>query len=86
MLSMPEKEREIIINFFNPKQITKRTLSKFLETVHATEIQKHIKVQGLEENVSFDYLIKMAQTYIDQDKGFTLLALCIYGAVIFPKV
>ncbi|KAA0040173.1 girdin-like [Cucumis melo var. makuwa] len=27
----------------------------------------------------------MMQTYIDEDKGLTLLALCIYGAVIFPK-
>ena len=84
MLSMPEKEREIVY-FFNPKQTTKRTLSKFLETVHATEIQKYIKVKGGEENVPFDYLIKMTQTYIDEDKGLTLLALCIYGAVIFPK-
>ncbi|XP_050936265.1 uncharacterized protein LOC127144399 [Cucumis melo] len=84
MLSMPQKEREIVY-FFNPKQTTKRTLSKFLETVHATEIQKYIKAKGGEENVPFDYLIKMTQTYIDEDKGLTLLALCIYGAVIFPK-
>ena len=83
MLSMLEREREIFY-FFNPKQTTKKTLSKNLETVHATEIQKHIKVKGVEENVSFDYLIKMTQTYIDEDKGLTLLALCIYGAVIFP--
>ncbi|KAA0045014.1 girdin-like [Cucumis melo var. makuwa] len=27
----------------------------------------------------------MTQTYIDEDKGLTLFALCIYGAVIFPK-
>ncbi|KAA0056623.1 girdin-like [Cucumis melo var. makuwa] len=74
MLSMPEKEREIVY-FFNPKQTTKTT----------TEIQKYIKVKGGEENVPFDYLIKMTQTYIDEDKGLTLLALCIYGAVIFPK-
>ena len=84
MLSMPGKEREIVY-FFNPKQTTKRTLSKFLETVHATEIQKHIKVKGGEENVPFDYLLMMTQTYIDEDKGLALLALCIYGAVIFPK-
>ena len=35
MLSMPEKEREIVY-FFNPKQTTKRTLSKFLKIGHAT--------------------------------------------------
>ena len=84
MLSMSGKERKIIY-FFNHKQTTKRTLSKFLETVHATKIQKHIKVNGGEEIVSFDYLIKTTHPYFDEDKGLTLLALCIYGAVIFPK-
>ena len=35
---------------------------KLIEIVHSTRIQKHIKVKGGEENVLFEYLIKMTQT------------------------
>ena len=43
-------------------------MSKILKTVYATKFKKHIKVKGGEENVSFDYLIKVTQTHIVEEK------------------
>lgn len=45
MLNIPERERDIVY-CFNPKQTARRTLLKFLENVHATDIQKHMKIKG----------------------------------------
>lgn len=83
MLNVPERKEDKIY-CFNPKLTAKRTLSKLLANVHAIDIQKHMRIKGEEENISIDYLVGLTQNYLGDDKGLVLLALCIYGTVLFP--
>ena len=63
----------------------KRQLSKIMD-VKACELEKYMKEKGNNCCLSSDYLLKFIQEHINSEKGQAMLALAIYGLVIFPKV
>ena len=54
--------------------------------VKACELEKYIKEKGNNHCLSSDYLLKFIQENVDNKQGQTMLALAIYGLVLFPKV
>ena len=54
--------------------------------VKACELEKYMKEKGNNCYLSFDYLLKFIQEHINNEKWQAMLALAIYGLVLFSKV
>ena len=69
------------------KKLTlQRSLSKFMGNVHASGIKERMKTKEGRNCIPIDHLINLARDCLPWKKGLSLLALCIYGTVIFPRI
>ena len=71
--------------YFRDGKGFKRQLARAMD-VKACELEKYIKEKGNNHCLSSDYLLKFIQENVDNKQGQTMLALAIYGLVLFPKV
>ena len=69
------------------KKLTlQRSLSKFMGNVHASGIKERMKTKEGRSCIPIDYLINLAHDCLSGKKGMSLLALWIYGTVIFSRI
>uniref|UniRef100_A0A9I9EII6 DUF7745 domain-containing protein n=1 Tax=Cucumis melo TaxID=3656 RepID=A0A9I9EII6_CUCME len=54
--------------------------------IHASEIKKQMKTKEDRNCIPINYLINLACGYLSGKKGLSLIALCIYGTIIFPRI
>lgn len=68
------------------KLTLQRSLSKFLANIHAPDIKQQMKTKEGRNCILIIYLINLACGNLSGEKGLSLLALCIYGTIIFPRI
>uniref|UniRef100_A0A9I9EJF3 DUF7745 domain-containing protein n=1 Tax=Cucumis melo TaxID=3656 RepID=A0A9I9EJF3_CUCME len=71
---------------YDRKLTLQRSLSKFMGDIHASEIKKQIKTKEGKNCIPINYLINLVRGCLSRKKGLSLIALCIYGTVIFPRI
>ena len=71
--------------YFRDGKGAKRQLSKIMD-IKVCELDKHMKEKGNNCYLPSDYLLKLIQEHVNSERGQAMLALAIYGLVVFPKV
>ena len=85
LISLPI-DRGNKLYIYDRKLTIQRSLSKFMGDIHASELKKQIKTKEGRNCIPINYLINLARGCLLGKKGLSLIALCIYGTVIFPRI
>ncbi|KAA0065295.1 uncharacterized protein E6C27_scaffold1023G00080 [Cucumis melo var. makuwa] len=85
LISLPV-DRGNKLYIYDRKLTLQRSLSKFMGDIHASELKKHMKTKEGRNCIPINYLINLARGCLLGKKGLSLIALCIYGTVIFPRI
>lgn len=64
----------------------KRALSTLLGKIRTSNIEKQVKIKVENTCLPLDYILTLQQKFANEDKELTLLVLCIFSVVLFPKV
>uniref|UniRef100_A0A9I9E4T7 DUF7745 domain-containing protein n=1 Tax=Cucumis melo TaxID=3656 RepID=A0A9I9E4T7_CUCME len=73
--------------YINDRKLTLQgSLSKFMGDIHASEIKKQMKTKEGRNCIPINYLINLAHGCLSGKKGLSLIALCIYGTIIFLEL
>ncbi|KAA0046606.1 glial fibrillary acidic protein-like [Cucumis melo var. makuwa] len=85
LISLPV-DRGNNLYIYDRKLTLQRSLSKFMGDIHASELKKQMKTKEGRNCIPINYLINLARGCLLRKNGLSLIALCIYGTVIFPRI
>ncbi|MCQ7416351.1 hypothetical protein NP118_23375, partial [Salmonella enterica] len=85
LLHMPTRT-EVEAYSYDQELTMKRALSTLLGKIRTSDIEKQVKIKGENTCLPLDYILTLQQKFANEDKELTLLALCIFNVVLFPKV
>ncbi|XP_022150759.1 uncharacterized protein LOC111018820 [Momordica charantia] len=85
LLQIPLQEK-IEVYSYDGGFTLKRAVSLLVGKISAGEIEKHVKRKGENTCLPIEYILSLQQRFVNEERELSLLALCLFNLVLFPKV